>query len=145
MIKSEFSDSEKFITEKRFSDFDWLNSYLRSQSQYKGLVFPRLPEKKSIGATDPNFVHQRKVDLEKYLKEIAIHNILSKDPVLRVFLGDEKTESFQSIKDKKPFTVISLNELDWHKMKEAYEYKMASIKIKLRKEESSFVNIFIVI
>lgn len=105
------------------------------------MIFPKLPEKKSIGTTDPLFVQQRQTELERYLKDLARHEVLSKDHVLRAFLGDEDKEKFQSLKDKKPLGAIaSLTELDWHKMKEVYDYALATVKTKFRKEDFSFVN-----
>lgn len=94
-IKSKYVEDELiFETERRFSDFDWLNTYFRTTSKYKGFVFPTLPPKKSLGNTDPNFVQQRKAELERYLREISRHNVLSKDDVLKIFLGDRTKKIF---------------------------------------------------
>jgi len=62
---------------------------------------------------------------------------------LRVFLGDEQSLSFQCLKDSKSFGGGALSELDWNKMKEAYEYVKASMKIKFVKEDPNFVGILL--
>jgi len=134
-IKSRFLDSEKcFEAERRYSDFDWLNCYFHTNSNYKGLVLPVLPEKKSIGNTDPKFIQQRKLELERYLRELGRHEILSRDSYLKIFLGEKGKEDLQTLKERKPMPGIVIPELDWNKMKELYEYTMASVKVKLKKE-----------
>jgi len=138
-IKSEFPDTNVFETEKRFSDFDWLNTYLKSHPKYKGLIFLRLPDKKAFGANEANFVQQRKSELEAYLRDLGRHPIISQDEVFRSFLGDERNKSFQTQKDSHPVSGTGLAELDLHKMKEGFEYVKASVSTKLSKEEASFV------
>lgn len=134
LIRSKYPDSDTLEAERRFSDFDWLNSYFQSHASYKGLVFPLLPEKKSIGNNDPGFIQQRKTELDRYLKEIALHKVLSQDPVLRTFLGEKGREGFQSLKERIQVSGLGLPELDWRKIKEACEYAMASVKVKLQKD-----------
>jgi len=134
-IKCKYLDTEKcFEAERRYSDFDWLNCYFHTNSNYKGLVLPVLPDKKSLGNTEPKFVQQRKLELERYLRELGRHEILSKDSYLKIFLGDKSKEDLQTLKERKPMPGIIIPELDWNKMKELYEYTMASVKVKLKKE-----------
>lgn len=137
-IKSVFPDSNIFETEKRFSEFDWLNNYLKSHPKYKGLIISKLPDKQATGTNNTEFIHQRKSDLESYLKHLGGHSILSEDEVFKAFLGDERVNTYQNHKDSNPNAGLGLNELDWQKMKEGFEYAKAAVSTRFIKEGASF-------
>jgi len=142
IIKSKYLDSDVVLeAERRFSDFDWLNTYFRTNSIYKGLVFPILPPKKSLGNIDPMFIQQRKAELERYLREISRHVVLSKDKVLRTFLGEKGKEDFGALKERKPLKGMVIPELDWQKMREFCEYTVANLKVKFKKENLPNVSV----
>jgi len=137
-IKSIFPDKNIFETEKRFSEFDWLNNYLKNHPKYKGLIISKLPDKQATGTNTTEFIHQRKSDLESYLKHLGGHSILSEDEVFKAFLGDERVNSYQNYKDSNPNAGLGLNELDWQKMKDGFEYAKASVSTRFTKEGASF-------
>ena len=101
-----------------------------------------MPPKKSIGNTDPIFIQQRKAELERYLRELSRHPVLSQDNVLKIFLGDRSKEDFYSLKERKPLRGIVIPELDWQKMREICEYAVANIKVKFQKENPQHVALF---
>mmetsp|Transcript_3331 Transcript_3331/g.2884 ORF Transcript_3331/g.2884 Transcript_3331/m.2884 type:complete len:121 (+) Transcript_3331:1175-1537(+) len=102
--------------------------YLQNQLQYKGLVLPDLPAKKSIGNTDPGFIKQRRHELERYLQEISRHDVFYKERMVSIFLGNQKEGDFNSIKERNPMTMVVSLDIDWKKVKDQYEYALASLK-----------------
>jgi hypothetical protein len=67
-------------TARRFSDLDWLNSYLTSK--YEGFSIPPLPGKDRFSRNSEGFLERRRREIEKYLNIIVNHHRLQEDEVL---------------------------------------------------------------
>ena len=129
-------DPEVMSSEHRYSDFEWLDRYLRQEPKYRGLNIPQLPGKKTLGNMDPYFLSQRKEGLEHYLKELGRHSRLHQDAILRKFFQNSST-SFENIKESMPSQGLSfsLETLDLHNLHKVYDYINASIKVHMNKED----------
>lgn len=64
--KFEEKNSTKLV-ERRYSDFEWLHTYLTNHPKYQGLLIPKMPEKHGIGksfynylSSDAEFIKKRK-------------------------------------------------------------------------------------
>lgn len=80
---------------RRFSDFTWLHDKLSATEAYKGFIIPSLPQKKYIFNFDPNFIEQRKNELEEYLNILAGHKFVRFDPQLKTFLTVADPQEFE--------------------------------------------------
>ena len=66
-ICSRIDDKNGVVVERRYSDFEWLHTYLSNHPRYQGLLIPKLPDKHGIGASffnylssDAEFIKKRK-------------------------------------------------------------------------------------
>jgi hypothetical protein len=66
-ISTRKDDKNLAVVERRYSDFEWLHTYLSNHPKYQGLLVPKLPEKHGIGASffnylsnDAEFIKKRK-------------------------------------------------------------------------------------
>lgn len=66
-ISSTIDNQNAVIVERRYSDFEWLHTYLLNHPKYQGLLIPKLPDKHGIGGsfwnylgTDVEFIKKRK-------------------------------------------------------------------------------------
>lgn len=99
---------------RRYSDFVWLKKWLEKQNDaFSRVKTPKLPPKKLVGRTDPDFIQKRMRGLQKFLRKIIEHNVFLSDKALHLFLqspmnvkqienylnGDNK-ESFAESSDK---------------------------------------------
>jgi len=83
---------------RRYSDFLWL--YERLHMERAGAVVPPIPEKQPVGRFSPAFVEDRRVNLERFLRRVAVHPELSDSSALDTFLrADDMT--FQAAKQAK--------------------------------------------
>jgi sorting nexin-1/2 len=83
---------------RRYSDFLWL--YERLHVERAGAIVPPLPEKQPVGRFSPSFVEERRVQLERFVRRIAVHPELADSPAIDVFLrADDVT--FQAAKHVK--------------------------------------------
>jgi sorting nexin-1/2 len=83
---------------RRYSDFLWL--YERLLADRAGAIIPPIPEKQPVGRLNPAFVEDRRGQLEKFLRRVAVHPELADCQALDTFLrADDHT--FQSIKQTK--------------------------------------------
>jgi sorting nexin-1/2 len=82
---------------RRYSDFIWLREKLLEN--YKGYLIPPLPEKALLNRFNNEFIEYRRRELEKFLKRIVIHPILSNSIHLKSFL--ENSEILNSKTNKK--------------------------------------------
>lgn len=76
-----------FSVLRRYSDFLWLYETLSANNP--GVVVPPVSEKNTFGRFDDQFVRQRRVALEKCIRKIANHPVLSKDADLKMFLESD--------------------------------------------------------
>ncbi|XP_059659844.1 sorting nexin 2A-like [Cornus florida] len=82
----EFGGSE-FIVRRRFRDVVTLSD--RLSEAYRGFFVPPRPDKSVVESQvmqKQEFVEQRRVALEKYLRRLAVHPVIKKSDELRVFL-----------------------------------------------------------
>lgn len=83
---------------RRYSDFLWL--YERLHVERAGAVVPPIPEKQPVGRFSPAFVEDRRVNLERFLRRVAVHPELGDAQCLDTFLrADDMT--FQAAKQAK--------------------------------------------
>ncbi len=61
--------SNPIITNKRYREFDALNTELNQR--FQGVKLPKLPQKRLGGSLQPSFIEERKVLLEKYLQDLC--------------------------------------------------------------------------
>lgn len=88
---------------RRYSDFLWL--YERLQSERAGAIVPPIPEKQPVGRFSPAFVEDRRIQLERFLRRVAVHPELQDSTSLDLFLrADEPT--FQAAKTAKSTGVV---------------------------------------
>jgi sorting nexin-1/2 len=87
---------------RRYSDFLWL--YERLHHERAGAIVPPLPEKQPVGRFSPTFVEDRRVQLERFLRRVAVHPELADAACLDLFLrADDVTfHAAKSIKKGGP-------------------------------------------
>lgn len=82
---------------RRYSDFAWL--YERLHKERPGAVVPPIPEKK-VARFSSSFIEDRRVNLERFLRRVAVHPELYDAPSLDTFLrADDLT--FHTAKNMK--------------------------------------------
>ena len=92
---------------RRYSDFLWL--YERLHVERAGAIVPHLPEKQPVGRFSPAFVEDRRVNLERFLRRVAVHPELADAPCLDTFLrADDVT--FQAAKNAKTGVVMAASQ-----------------------------------
>lgn len=69
---------------RRFTNFVWLYNQLTTKCP--GVVVPPIPEKQALGRFESEFVEQRRSALEKCLRRIAAHPVLSRSPDFKLFI-----------------------------------------------------------
>jgi len=83
---------------RRYSDFLWL--FERLHVERAGAIVPPIPEKQPVGRFSPAFVEDRRVNLERFLRRVAVHPELADAQCLDTFLrADDVT--FQAAKNAK--------------------------------------------
>jgi sorting nexin-1/2 len=83
---------------RRYSDFHWL--YDRLHIERAGSIVPPIPDKHPVGRFSPAFVEERRVQLERFLRRVAVHPELADAPSLDTFFrADDGT--FQAAKQAK--------------------------------------------
>jgi sorting nexin-1/2 len=94
---------------RRYSDFLWL--YERLQIEKAGAIIPPLPEKQPVGRFDPNFIEDRRMFLERFLRRVAIHPELADAKCLDTFLrADDMT--FSATKQAKGEIILASSTLN---------------------------------
>lgn len=91
------SDDE-YVVWRRFSDFEWLHNTLIQQDEYKGLIFPTLPEKPYLTKQDESFLEKRKDELQTYLRSLCQHKIVRESRTFHLFLTIDQEGEFNSLK-----------------------------------------------
>jgi sorting nexin-1/2 len=86
--------------ERRYSDFLWLHEQL--STHYRNYIVPPLPEKNSLSFNrfTPEFIEIRRRELEKFLRRVAEHAVLSTSPDFLTFL-EAADEKFAAAKQNK--------------------------------------------
>ncbi|KAI4383895.1 hypothetical protein MLD38_009685 [Melastoma candidum] len=77
----------EFCVRRRFRDVVTLSD--RLSESYRGFFIPPRPDKSFVDSQvmrNQDFVEQRRIALEKYLRRLAAHPVISKSDELRVFL-----------------------------------------------------------
>lgn len=89
---------------RRYSDFLWL--YERLHMERAGAIIPPLPEKQPVGRFSPAFVEDRRVNLERFLRRVAVHPELADAKCVDAFLrADDVT--FQAAKSAKGEAILA--------------------------------------
>lgn len=91
-----------FTVQRRFSDFVVLHQLLMENYLPRGVIVPPSPEKNFMGTAKVKlgsnntssedqslFIKRRKAALERYLRRLAQHHLISKDETLKRFLREE--------------------------------------------------------
>ncbi|XP_053558655.1 sorting nexin-30 isoform X2 [Bombina bombina] len=125
--RTEF-DLPEYSVRRRYQDFDWLRNKLE-ETQYTHFI-PPLPEKFVVkGVVDrfsEEFVETRRRALDKFLKRIADHPVLSFNEHFNVFLTSKDLNSHK----KQGITLLS-------KMGESVRYVTSGYKLRNRPGEFS--------
>lgn len=90
--RENFSSHELNVL-RRYSDFIWLREQM--SLRFCGHIIPPLPPKhnlKSGKTADPKFIETRRRGLERFIRRIAEHPVLSHSKCLRVFLESQAHE-----------------------------------------------------
>jgi len=77
-------ESSVFTVQRRFRDLDWMHNLLLQT--YKGYNIPPLPQKKVFYKTDPKFIEERRLVMEKYLNILCAHPVILNSKIFRVFI-----------------------------------------------------------
>jgi sorting nexin-1/2 len=80
---------------RRYSDFLWLYDSLHTERP--GAIVPPLPDKQAVSRFSPEFVEDRRVGLEKFLRRVVCHPELGDAACLMTFLRADDLE-FQHVK-----------------------------------------------
>jgi sorting nexin-1/2 len=88
---------------RRYSDFLWL--YERLHTERPGAIVPPLPEKQPVGRFSPQFVEERRVHLERFLRRVAVHPELQDTTGLDLFLRADDM-AFNAAKNSKTAGVV---------------------------------------
>mmetsp|Transcript_14298 Transcript_14298/g.21441 ORF Transcript_14298/g.21441 Transcript_14298/m.21441 type:complete len:521 (+) Transcript_14298:181-1743(+) len=81
---------------RRYSDFLWL--YERLHKERAGSIVPPLPEKQAVSRFSPEFVEERRLALERFLRRVILHPEVMDCDAVGIFLrGDDVT--FQHAKN----------------------------------------------
>jgi sorting nexin-1/2 len=88
---------------RRYSDFFWL--YERLHTERAGAIVPPVPEKQPVGRFSPAFVEDRRQQLERFLRRVAVHPELGDAPSFDTFLRADDV-SFQVAKNAKGTFVV---------------------------------------
>eukprot|EP00521_Asterionellopsis_glacialis_P011163 CAMPEP_0195292008 /NCGR_PEP_ID=MMETSP0707-20130614/8557_1 /TAXON_ID=33640 /ORGANISM="Asterionellopsis glacialis, Strain CCMP134" /LENGTH=510 /DNA_ID=CAMNT_0040352379 /DNA_START=64 /DNA_END=1596 /DNA_ORIENTATION=+ len=89
---------------RRYSDFLWL--YERLHRERAGAIVPPLPEKQAVARFTAAFVEDRRVNLERFLRRVAVHPELGDAKCLDTFLrADDIT--FKAAKNSQADVVLS--------------------------------------
>lgn len=83
---------------RRYSDFLWL--YERLHKERAGSIVPPLPEKQAVSRFSQAFIEDRRVNLERFLRRIAVHPELYDANCLDTFLRADDL-SFQTARNAK--------------------------------------------
>lgn len=69
---------------RRYSDFVWLQERLAKERA--GAILPPLPEKQAVSRFSPEFIEERRFQLELFLRRVAVHPELYDSPSFITFL-----------------------------------------------------------
>lgn len=86
------------VVNRRFSDFEYLLKQLQSKTENGGFCFPALSEKRVFNNLDDTFIHQRRLELEGFLRVLVqMEDPIKSDMDLKVFLTfeDAKYKSYR--------------------------------------------------
>jgi len=85
-----FQNSGYSAVLRRYSDFLWM--YERLQKERAGAIIPPLPEKQAVARFSEVFIEDRRTQLERFLRRVAVHPELSDALCLQTFLkADDST------------------------------------------------------
>lgn len=141
----------EFHVRRRYQDFLWLSNVLIQQ--YPSHIIPPMPQKKVFNRYDPDFLRLRQLALNKFLKRIAEHPILSTSEHFFTFLSAkqvELTEQKKSTSTKKFPNIQIPAKVSESPFKSTSEYldhfnkilaQMSTYSLKLHKDQAEQVQI----
>ena len=141
----------EFHVRRRYQDFLWLSNVLIQQ--YPSHFIPPIPQKKVFNRYDPDFLRLRQLALNKFLKRIAEHPILSTSEHFFTFLSAkqvELTEQKKSTATKKFPNIQIPAKVNDSPFKSTSEYldqfnkilaQMSSHSVKLHKDQTEQIQI----
>ena len=97
LIKTDRGNSVR----RRFSDFQWLHSRLRTE--FPGAIVPFLPHSRALKTStkfSPEFVEARRRDLQVFLQGVVDHEELARAPSMSPFMTDVFDSDFEEGKKK---------------------------------------------
>lgn len=93
-----FQNASHTAVLRRYSDFFWL--YVRLHKERAGSIVPPIPEKQAVSRFSTTFVEERRVQLQKFIRRVAVHPELYDAQCLDTFLrADDVT--FHAAKNAK--------------------------------------------
>ena len=91
------------LVRRRYSDFQWL--YERLRTELPGAIIPIIPHKMTALNNkikfDPNFIEERRSNLEHFIKEVVQHPELQRAPSMTPFMITAMGEAFDAAKQQK--------------------------------------------
>ena len=108
IVYSVRTEPKGYLVQRRYNDFVWLRDILKKR--YAGLFVPSLPSttsmfgKKQISGqtdVDGDFVRNRMIQLELFLKQICSIPFLRTDESLKAFLSIQSSKDFKAILEAK--------------------------------------------
>jgi len=93
-----FRNTSSSAVLRRYSDFLWL--YERLHKERPGSIVPPLPEKQAVSRFSETFIEERRVNLERFLRRVAVHPELYDVSSFDAFLSADDI-AFQAAKNAK--------------------------------------------
>jgi len=85
-------------TVRRYRDFAWLHSQLFNE--FPGALIPPLPEKGLMSRVTEEFIRERQLALETFLKRVVDHKELHTHKHVRIFLIGDEQEFAEALEEK---------------------------------------------
>jgi len=83
-------DGKEVRSVRRYRAFDWLRNQLRLE--FPDILIPPLPEKSVLDRFGDDFVEYRRKELERFMKRILSHPVLSESPSVVTFVNGSEEE-----------------------------------------------------
>mmetsp|Transcript_25951 Transcript_25951/g.51732 ORF Transcript_25951/g.51732 Transcript_25951/m.51732 type:complete len:443 (+) Transcript_25951:234-1562(+) len=93
-----------FSVLRRYSDFNWLHDSLLKE--FPGACVPPIPEKQAVARFNPEFVEQRRVGCERFLRRVAAHPELFEAVCFKQFI---QADDIQFAMHKREFSNAEKN------------------------------------
>eukprot|EP00055_Hartaetosiga_balthica_P005201 m.14912 g.14912 ORF g.14912 m.14912 type:complete len:489 (+) comp4393_c0_seq1:63-1529(+) len=118
-------EQKNMVVSRRYAHFDWLRNKLVHERPDR--IIPPLPPKSTLKKNDPNFIERRRQGLERFLRRVAAHSVLSHSKHFIAFLELKSHE----------FTTYLEENKNPSKAKEALSSGMSSFQQLFKENELS--------